>query len=117
MHGERASAPLSLRLIRELHGRLLEGARGQYATPGEFRRSQNWIGRPDCTLNEANFVPPPVEEMLAALGALEKYLSAQLSVDRLVKAGIVRQLGHSSYGKTFIAEEILRVMGDAGVAS
>ncbi|MBX7237070.1 MAG: Fic family protein [Caldilineales bacterium] len=61
-------------MIREVHQRLMEGVRGEYATPGEFRRSQNWIGRPGCTLNEAAFVPPPPDEMLAALGALEKYL-------------------------------------------
>jgi Fic family protein len=66
--------PVSLRLIREVHQRLMEGVRGEYATPGEFRRSQNWIGRPGCTLNEAAFVPPPPDEMLAALDALENYL-------------------------------------------
>lgn len=41
--------PVSLRLMRELHERLLAGVRGEHATPGEFRRSQNWIGPPDCT--------------------------------------------------------------------
>src|SRR4030042_646085 len=66
--------PVSLRLIRELHERLMEGVRGEQATPGEFRRSQNWIGAPGCTLNEAEFVPPPVPEMHEALDALEKYL-------------------------------------------
>lgn len=66
--------PVSLRLIRELHERLLEGVRGRQATPGEFRHSQNWIGRPGCTLNEADYVPPPVPEMLKALDAFEKYL-------------------------------------------
>jgi len=66
--------PVSLRLIRELHERLMEGVRGAKATPGEFRRSQNWIGRPGCTLNDADFVPPPVNEMYDALDAFEKYL-------------------------------------------
>ncbi|MGO9621637.1 MAG: Fic family protein [Desulfobaccales bacterium] len=66
--------PVSLRLIRELHERLMEGVRGEQATPGEFRRSQNWIGAPGCTLNEAEFVPPPVPEMHESLDALEKYL-------------------------------------------
>jgi len=69
--------PVSLRLIRELHERLMKGVRGDRATPGEFRRSQNWIGRPGCTLNEATFVPPPVHEMDEALGAFEKYLHAE----------------------------------------
>jgi Fic family protein len=52
--------PVSLRLIRELHDRLLTGVRGEKATPGKFRKTQNWIGAPNCTLNEASFVPPPV---------------------------------------------------------
>ena len=52
--------PLCLRLIREAHERLLEGVRGEHKTPGEFRRSQNWIGPPGCTLSEATYVPPPV---------------------------------------------------------
>jgi Fic family protein len=68
--------PVSLRLIRELHDRLLTGVRGEHATPGEFRRRQNWIGRPGCTLNEATFVPPPVPQMRNALDAFEKYLNS-----------------------------------------
>ncbi len=66
--------PVSLRLIREIHEKLLNGVRGGKASPGEFRHSQNWIGAPNCTLNEAAYVPPPVQEMQAALGLLEKYL-------------------------------------------
>ncbi|HHX28102.1 MAG TPA: hypothetical protein GX716_03720 [Firmicutes bacterium] len=55
--------PVSLRLLRELHERLMEGVRGEKAYPGEFRRTQDWIGPPGCTLAEARFVPPPVPEM------------------------------------------------------
>jgi Fic family protein len=66
--------PVSLRLIREVHERLMKGVRGGHATPGEFRTRQNWIGAPSCTLNEASFVPPLVEEMQTALGGLEHYL-------------------------------------------
>lgn len=64
--------PLSLRLLREMHGILLAEGRGQHAAPGEFRRSQNWIGgtRP----GNAYFVPPPAENVLECLGDLEKYL-------------------------------------------
>ena len=51
--------PVSLRLVRELHERLMRGVRGDVATPGEFRRSQNWIGPPGCTLNEATYVLRP----------------------------------------------------------
>jgi Fic family protein len=69
--------PISLRLIRELHEHLMEGVRGERATPGEFRRTQNWIGRPGCTLNEAEFVPPPVIKMHKALDAFEKYLHSK----------------------------------------
>jgi Fic family protein len=66
--------PVSLRLIRELHERLLAGVRGEYATPGEFRTRQNWIGPMGCKLNEAAFVPPPVSQMQEALYTLEDYL-------------------------------------------
>jgi Fic family protein len=66
-----ATLPLSLRLIRELHARLMEGVRGGQATPGEFRRSQNWIGPPGCTPAEAAYVPPPPLEMMRALEDLE----------------------------------------------
>lgn len=61
------SLPLSLRLVRELHGKLMRGVRGGDATPGEFRRSQNWIGHPGSTPANASYVPPPPAEMLACL--------------------------------------------------
>jgi hypothetical protein len=60
--GRLRALPLSLRLVRELHGKLMQGVRGNTATPGEFRRSQNWIGRPGCTLADATYVPPPVDQ-------------------------------------------------------
>jgi Fic family protein len=66
--------PISLRLIREIHARLLKGVRGDHATPGDFRRTQNWIGRPGSTLQTATYVPPPPEELADCLGALEKFL-------------------------------------------
>lgn len=66
--------PVSLRLIREVHERLLRNVRGEGGTPGEFRTSQNWIGTPGCVLRDAHFVPPPAPEMNKALDALEKYL-------------------------------------------
>ena len=64
--------PLSLRLIREMHAILLAQGRGSHAGPGEFRRSQNWIGgtRP----GNAYFVPPPAENVQECLGELEKFL-------------------------------------------
>ena len=81
--------PVSLRLIRELHARLMDGVRGEHATPGEFRRSQNWIGPPGCTLKEAEFVPPPVPEMLEALGELELYLHRDCPYPPLIRMGMI----------------------------
>jgi Fic family protein len=66
--------PLSLRLVRELHERLMRGVRGDAATPGEFRRSQNWIGPPGCTLATATYVPPPPDLLMESLGAWETFL-------------------------------------------
>jgi Fic family protein len=66
--------PLSLRLIREMHELLLRDVRGHERTPGEFRRSQNWISSPDNTARTARFVPPPVDELWPALDDWEKYL-------------------------------------------
>lgn len=65
--------PLSLRLIREIHGYLLQKGRGSASNPGEFRTTQNWIGPAGCNLNTATFVPPAVPDMLEALGELEKF--------------------------------------------
>ncbi len=66
--------PLSLRLVRELHERLMQGARGDHAMPGEFRRRQNWIGAPGSVLNNATYVPPPPDEMMGCLAACERFL-------------------------------------------
>ena len=66
--------PMSLRLVREMHERLMRGVRGDVATPGEFRRSQNWIGPPGCALNDATYVPPPPSELMACLDAWERFL-------------------------------------------
>lgn len=66
--------PLSLRLVKELHAALMEGVRGNTAQPGEFRRTQNWIGPQGCTVANATYVPPPPAEMREALGAWERFL-------------------------------------------
>lgn len=68
------SLPLSLRLLRQAHALLLTEVRGNYATPGEFRKTQNWIGAPGSVINNARYVPPPPEQMWDCLDALEKYL-------------------------------------------
>ena len=66
--------PVSLRLVREMHGRLMRGVRGDMATPGEFCRSQNWIGPPGSALGDATYVPPPPSELMACLDAWERFL-------------------------------------------
>ena len=79
--------PLSLRLLREVHSRLLTNTRGAEKTPGEFRRSQNWIGgtRP----GNARFVPPPPHELMRAMGALERFLHDDpVQTPILVKAAL-----------------------------
>lgn len=73
----RETLPVSLRLVREMHQRLMTGVRGEHMTSGEFRKSPNWIGAPGCTLNEATYVPPPVDQMHEALTQLEHYLHAE----------------------------------------
>ncbi|KQY36743.1 hypothetical protein ASD42_30505 [Nocardia sp. Root136] len=66
--------PLSLSLLREAHRILMTGVRGDYATPGEFRHSQNWIGPPGSTIDTAKYVPPPPESLWLGLDAFEKFL-------------------------------------------
>ncbi|MDQ6894203.1 MAG: Fic family protein [Acidobacteriota bacterium] len=88
-HGIRRldALPLSLRLIRELHEKLMTGVRGNEATPGEFRRSQSWIGRPGSTLANATYVPPPPSEMNESLGRFETFLHNR-SLPPLVQAAM-----------------------------
>jgi Fic family protein len=81
--------PLSLRLLREIHAQLMDGVGGDHLTPGEFRRSQNWIGPPGCTLNDATYVPPPPEEMMGALGDLEKFWYAPSSLPFVVRVALI----------------------------
>jgi Fic family protein len=82
------SLPLSLRLVRELHAKLMDGVRGYHATPGDFRRSQNWIGEPGCTLAQASYVPPAHEEMMDHLSAWENFLHED-SLPPLVQAALM----------------------------
>lgn len=81
--------PLSLRFIREVHEHLMHDVRGEHLIPGEFRRSQNWIGPDRCTLMDATYVPPPVEEMEHALGQFEAYLHAPSSVPLLIRLAAI----------------------------
>lgn len=81
--------PISSRLVREIHQRLVEEVRGRHPTPGEFRTTQNWIGPSDCTLNQATFIPPPVREMQDALSNWEKYLHSEPSEPPLVQCALM----------------------------
>ena len=83
--------PLSLRFVRELHERLMQGVRGAHMTPGEFRRSQNWIGPPGSTLATATYVPPPVDEMNKALGDWELFLHDRTSLPDLVQCALMHE--------------------------
>lgn len=80
--------PLSLRLIREIHKELLRDGRGSKATPGEFRKSQNWIGPQGATLRQATFIPPPVPEMKDALHSLENFLHEDAPYPTLIEVGL-----------------------------
>ena len=80
--------PMSLRLIREIHRILLEGTRGSRRNPGEFRKSQNWIGPPGVPLSEAIFIPPPPEVVAEAMSDIELFLHARDKIPPLVKIAL-----------------------------
>ncbi|MBI5907655.1 MAG: Fic family protein [Burkholderiales bacterium] len=81
--------PLSLRLLREIHGELMHGVRGGEKSPGEFRQSQNWIGGKGSTLATAAFVPPPPHALMQTLGALETFMhDGKSSVPLLIRCGL-----------------------------
>ncbi|MBO6231979.1 MAG: Fic family protein [Ruminiclostridium sp.] len=81
--------PLCNRLIKETHAVLMEGVRGQERSPGEFRRSQNWIGGQGSTLRNARYIPPCPEDMETAISDLEKYINSDDDTDPLVRAALL----------------------------
>ena len=81
--------PVSGRLIREIHAKLLKGVRGSHLTPGEFRTSQNWIGPPGCTLNEAVYVPPPPDQIAEDISKLERFIHDDTNLPLLIKIGLI----------------------------
>lgn len=81
--------PLCCRLIREIHEVLMEGVRGQDKTPGEFRHSQNWIGPANCSLKDARYIPPNVEDMQDAMSDLEKYINENVDYDPLIRIALI----------------------------
>ena len=78
--------PMSLRLIKEIHKILIKGT---HKTPGEFRRTQNWIGPPGASLNEATFVPPPPGMVLELMGNLEKFIHGKDNIPPLIKIALI----------------------------
>lgn len=83
--------PMSLRLLREVHKRLMTGVRGGTPdkTPGEFRRSQNWIGSPGGTLNDARYVPPHHSKLIDILGDWEKFLHNPIDLPALIQCALM----------------------------
>ena len=81
--------PLCCRLIREIHEVLMENVRGQDKTPGEFRHSQNWIGPANCSLKDARYIPPNVEDMQNAMSDLEKYINENTDYDPLIRVALI----------------------------
>ena len=84
-----STLPLSLRLIRNIHKILLEDVRGSNKNPGEFRKTQNWIGPQGCTLETATFIPPTVVEMEKAMADLENYMYEDDDVPALIKIALI----------------------------
>ena len=81
--------PLCNRLLREIHQELLAGVRGHEKNPGEFRKSQNWVGAANCTLKEARYIPPNVEDMNVALTDLERYMNEGDDYDPLIRIALI----------------------------
>lgn len=86
-----ADLPFSLRLVRELHGELLEGVRGGHATPGEFRRSQNWIGAPGSTLMTAAYVPPTPDVLMDCLSDWERFAHERETMPELIQCALLHE--------------------------
>ncbi len=83
------SLPLCNRLIKETHQELMNGVRGQEKNPGEFRRTQNWIGSANCALKDARYIPPNVEDMESAMSDLEKYINEGETYDPLIRIALI----------------------------
>ena len=83
--------PLSLRLVCEIHERLMRGVRGGHATPGEFRRSQNWIGPPGSTPTTAPYVPPPPDRLMETLSNWELFLHERGRFPDLIQVALMHE--------------------------
>ena len=81
--------PLCNRFLRDVHAELMRGVRGQEKNPGEFRRSQNWIGPANCGLKDARYIPPNVEDMEQSMRDLERYINEDEAYDPLIRASLI----------------------------
>jgi len=81
--------PLSNRFIKEIHKILISGTRGSHKTPGEFRRTQNWIGPAGANLDEATFVPPPPDRVSELMSELEKFIHRKDNIPPLIKIALI----------------------------
>jgi Fic family protein len=86
---ERNRLPLGVRLVREMHRRLLAGVRGRERTPGEFRTTQNWVGGGTSTIETARFVPPPPDELPALLADWERFAHDDVELPLLIKNALL----------------------------
>ena len=80
--------PITSRLLKEIHEVLMCDVRGSGKNPGEFRRSQNWVGPQGSTLKNAKYVPPNTEDMIEAISDLDKFLNEEDELDPLIKIGL-----------------------------
>jgi len=81
--------PLCNRLLKETHTLLMENQRGQDKDPGEFRRSQNWIGNTNSTIKDARYIPPNVSDMNSGMSDLEKYINENPEYDALIQSALI----------------------------
>ncbi|MDR1939843.1 MAG: Fic family protein [Clostridiales bacterium] len=81
--------PICNRLLKDAHRVLMQGVRGTEKQPGEFRKSQNWIGAPGSTLKTARYIPPCLEDMMEAMSDLEKFINVNEDIDILIKTALV----------------------------
>jgi Fic family protein len=81
--------PMSNRLIKEIHEILIKGTRGTHKTPGEFRKTQNWLGPPGANLSEATFIPPPPDALMDLLFNLEEFIHQKDEIPPLIKISLI----------------------------
>lgn len=87
--GQLDKLPVSTRLLKEIHGRLMAGVRGRELAPGELRTSQNWIGAPGSTVETAEFVPPPPSEIGTLLSDWERFAHEEPEMPLLIQNALL----------------------------